>query len=247
MMKRFLVATISAMLPVALAHAQHVGDFGISANPANNGAYFASGDATVSSDLGNRAVFVGKTDTASPATNFQTVTPNPPITLTVADGATIDNTGGVYPDGEIYRSVSVFGGNKVVVNGGDVGSVLVRDSALFRLNGGTVGGCTTGENSKVEVAGGLIGRLFSYTNTTQTGGKILELFAFGGTADISGGTVDYYVDARNGAVVNITGGTIASTFGSRINIGGGTVNTSLIHGKNRYFRWHGRLSAGRHG
>ena len=224
-------AAFVAVSPALTARAQHAGNFGISANPVNNGAYFASGDATVSSDLGNRAVFVGKTDTASPATNFQTATPNPPITLTIAPGAKVDNTGAVYPDGGIYRSVSVFGGNRVVMNGGDVASAFVADTATFRLNGGNLfAGYTTSGTGRAEIAGGTVGRAFSYTNTAQTGGTIGELFAFGGVANVSGGTVSMYIDARNGSTVTVTGGTIASAFASDtsvLNIGGGTVMQAL--------------------
>ena len=65
------------------AKAQHIGDFGQSANSVNNGAYFVSNDYTLTSDIVGCDVFVGKTDTDNTATNFQTYTPPTPITFTV--------------------------------------------------------------------------------------------------------------------------------------------------------------------
>ena len=150
----------------AVAHAQISGGY---TYDVVHRAYFISGDTTVSGDLNNPAgneVFVGKDN----ATSFTTLTPTPPITLTLTgadDGSSGANTNGFGnnypvgdPSGKNYHGVNVFGGNKVNVRGGYVSDAYFYDASTSDISGGSLGIVYDHNNSVVNISGGsIVGRV----------------------------------------------------------------------------------------
>ena len=203
--------TIFIAVPLA-AHAQHTGAFGISANPANNAAYFASANYTVNTDISDNGfkhdVFVGKSDTNTPVTNFLTQTPQMPVTLTVTAGAYISHNGTSpnYPDGNTYAGVTVWGNNAAVVSGGQIGyGVDCHDTAAFSMSGGSVADLRTIGQSTANISGG----------TVQNGAYFLGNGSVPST--ISGGSFPNGLAIDGGASVNFVGNNLSVTYGGTKN------------------------------
>jgi len=197
----------TALLLSNPAYAQHSGDFGQSANPANNGAYFVSNDYTLTSDIVGYDVFVGKTDTDNPATNFQTYTPTTPITFTI-DGGMVSGNGTLplYPDGSLYMGINVFGNNSLIDRSGSSTDNLYDTATLFSPIGS--GNIASYGSSVANIEGGSTGyaRIDEHSTANLTGGQVSSIDGYGdSTINLLGGSF-YSAYAKEGSVFNIRDG-----------------------------------------
>ena len=154
--------------------------------------YFVTGDATINTDVSGNDVYVGIDN----ATSFKTL--SGPITLTVADGATVTSFGGVaYPVGGnnpyTYIGLYVFGNNRVNITGGSV-------RIAFSLG-------NTPADATLSISGGTVNNAYSFNTTSISGGRVNDAkFYADSMTSISGGSIGELYGFDN-SVINITGGT----------------------------------------
>ena len=230
--RKRLVPALGIFLLIAPANAQISGDYSYDSL---HHAYFVTGDTTIDGDISGNEVFVGKDN----ASSFATLSPTPPITVSVmgaadgAGGANITYFENAYPAGNpkpvYYYGLNVFGANNVIVSGGHVDELYGYDASRTTINGGSVNQVYTSGTSEIALSGGAALGVYGGGSGTIniSGGTVFDavLNFDSSTTNISGGTVND-TESRSASVVNISGGDVSAAFSedaSAIHISGGSV------------------------
>src|SRR5262249_30193419 len=128
-----ILVTLVLVLFVRPVHAQISGNY---VYDSSKHAYFVHGDTTVDGSIAGNDVFVGKDN----ASSFTTLDPSPPITLSVINAGAMDYyqyyPGTLYPDGNHYFGLNLFGHNKVNITSGGADQVFTRDASTLNITGG---------------------------------------------------------------------------------------------------------------
>lgn len=226
---------LTGLIATAPAHAQVDGSF---TYDSTNSAYFVTGDASITGDISDKDVFVGKDN----ATGFNTLTG--PFTLTVGsalDGTTsavITSSGNDYPIGApntgYYFGLNTFGSNSTNIAGGYVFYSRGFDTSTTTVSNSTVSFVQGQDNSAVNILSGDIHYAEGFGSATISifGGSVSNAVGYQNSAvSIFGGTVH---DARayENSTINMTGGTISQTFfagdTSTANVSGGLFNGGIV-------------------
>lgn len=265
-LRRTFAIAIS-VLPIAVlaisspTHAQHVGAFGQSSNPANNNAYFASADYTITTAISDYDIFVGKSDTSDPATNFETLTSAIPVTLTVADNGFYGYNPGnpVYPDGKTHRGINAFGNNILNVggltntlNGYDTSTINILSIAMGGngdAGGGLAFSISNYDESNLNLFGGTLYNVQGYNKSTINifDGSFSYIY---GSDENTINMIDGFVQGIaqfNTGTINISGGTLGEVGNlgtSTTNITGGDVSSTILYDSGMVNLMGGSLSFG---
>lgn len=234
-----------ASLRAPVAFAQHSGAFGASSNAANHNAYFTSANAVLNTDISGHDVFVGKSDTADTTaypngTNFLTLTPAPPVVLTITTGAVVTgNQGGVtYPDGQQNYGASAFGNNGLVVNGGSTDFTRGRDTSTVSITGGSSIYADAYNRSTTSISGGTLNTATSHDNATvNLNFGSSPRFAYSmdnSTTNINSGQITGSALAYNNSIMNVGINSSIDRLGafdnSTVNVSGGYSNNAFEAG-----------------
>ena len=138
------------------------------------------------------------------------------IYVNYKDSSTINITGGKIVGGRFGCGIEVYSSTITISDNADVDYVSGSDKSKITILGGNVG--KIGGDANVIMSGGTVGSISYVTNFTMSGGTITNdttyaMLISGGTATITGGTIEtpnsyYGISNQGGGILTITGGTI---------------------------------------